>query len=187
MPSITDSRLLAPSCPALGPAAMVHENSWFTVMDRGGYFTMESPPQVIILPVVDNRAVVMVRVRRPVVADCPLELPAGGFADGEAPHQAAARELAEETGIRIDDPQRFLPQPPVAGSPDRNPLLLHIFRVDLTPDDFLTRGPHDQEIQAVELLDYPRVARLLHQGEIYVAAPMAVLGRHLLGLDASSV
>ena len=188
MPSTTDPRLLAPSCSALGCAALVHENPWFSVMDRGGYFTVEYPmPQVIILPVVEKRAVVMVRVHRPVIADCPLELPAGGFADGESPRQAAARELAEETGIRIDDPQRLVPLPPVAGSPNRNPMLLHIFRVDLTHNDFLMRGPHDQEIRAVELIAYPQVAQLLRQGEIYVAVPMAILGRLLLDLDASSV
>ena len=127
-----DPRLSAPACLKLGSPAMVHENPWFSVMDRGGYYTVEHhTPQVVVLPVVAGHGVVMVRAHRPVIADCPLELPAGGFLAGESPRQAAARELAEETGILVDAPERFVPQSPIAGLPNRDPLLLHILRVDL--------------------------------------------------------
>ena len=71
-------------------------------MRRGGYFTAEyRHPQVIVLPVVEDRAIVMVRVKRPVLDDSTLELPAGGSEPGETPEDCAARELAEETGIAV--------------------------------------------------------------------------------------
>ena len=74
------------------------------VLNRGGYFTVEyNQPQVLILPIVENNSVVMVRVRRPVIADNTLELPAGGVQMDESPIEAACRELSEETGIKIHD------------------------------------------------------------------------------------
>jgi len=181
-----DPRLSAPACLKLGSPAMVHENPWFSVMDRGGYYTVEHhTPQVVVLPVVAGHGVVMVRAHRPVIADCPLELPAGGFLAGESPRQAAARELAEETGILVDAPERFVPQSPIAGLPNRDPLLLHILRVDLNHDEFLLRKPHDHEIASVELIEYAQIAHLLCHSDIYVAVPMAILGRFLLGLEPS--
>ena len=74
----------------------VHENPWFSVRNRGGFFTVEyHETQVLVLPVIEDRAVVMVRVKRPVINDMTLELPAGGTEPGEDPERAAVRELAE--------------------------------------------------------------------------------------------
>ena len=55
----------------------------------------------------------MVRVRRPVIADNTLELPAGGVRMDESPIEAACRELSEETGIEISDLNRFDAQAPM--------------------------------------------------------------------------
>ena len=76
---LDDPRLVKAQCSTLVPVETLHENPWFSVRNRKGYFTVEyNMPQVLILPIVDNKAVVMVRVDRPVVADVTLELPAGG-------------------------------------------------------------------------------------------------------------
>lgn len=176
-----DPRLSRPACAHLAPLLKVHENPWFFVMDRGGYFTVEHrQPRVIVLPVVEDSAVVMVRRRRSAVADFPLDLPAGAVMPGESAQEAAARELARDTGVRVPVPDRFIPLPPIAGSPGRNPLLCNVLQVDITHDEVLTRADHDEDILGVEILDYRQAARLLNQGGIYAAAPMAVLGRHLL-------
>jgi ADP-ribose pyrophosphatase len=122
----------------------------------------------------------MVRVKRPVVADMTLELPAGSTKPAESPLQAAARELEEETGIRVPDLNRFERIPPLSGTPNRNPCLLHIFSVRLTGSEFEQRQGHDDEITAVELFSLEEAARLIAQGDIYVAVPVAVLSRYLL-------
>jgi len=178
---IDDPRLITPQCTSLKPVEKVHENPWFVVRNRGGYFTTEYRHlQVIILPVVAHKYILMVRVKRPVINDVTLELPAGSGKENEDPYTAAAREFEEETGIKIVDHQRFVAIPPVAGSPNRNPNLLHIFKIDLTIEEFGNRGENDQEIEAVELLDFNGIKQKLITGDIYVAVPTAVISRFFL-------
>lgn len=180
-----DPRLISPQCFDLTPVETVHENPWFVVRNRGGYFTTEyKRPQVIILPIVDNNSIVMVRVKRPVIADIALELPAGSTKDNETPLQAAARELAEETGILINDLERFKLSPPISGSPNRNPNLLHIFQIFLSMDEYIDRKSHDKEIESVELFRFEEIYELLIQGKIYVSVPMAVIVRFLISNNA---
>lgn len=177
-----DQRLHEVACPGLAPVRLLHENPWYAVRDRGGYFTVEYHlPQVIVLPIVAERAVVMVRVRRPVLGDTTLELPAGCSEANETPEKGAARELAEETGIRIDS-RRLVPMPPLAESPNRIPKLLYVFRIDLDQAEFDARAPHDEEVEAVELVSLDHAVRKITSGAIYAAIPVAVLGSYLLAL-----
>jgi len=178
---INDPRLTSPQCFSLTPVETVHKNPWFVVRNRGGYFTTEyKRPQVIILPIVDNNSIVMVKVKRPVIADITLELPAGSAKENETPLQAAARELSEETGILINDLERFKLSPPISGSPNRNPNLLHIFQIVISMSEFKNKKIHDKEIESVELFSFKEVSTLLSQGKIYVAIPIAVITRFLL-------
>jgi 8-oxo-dGTP pyrophosphatase MutT (NUDIX family) len=175
-----DRRLTEVACPDLEPVQLMHQNEWFAIRNRGGYFTMEHhQQQVIVLPVVDDRAVVMIRAKRPVLGDSTLELPAGCAEDGEAAEVGAARELAEETGISVPA-SRMVPMPPLAGSPNRIPFLLYVFRVDLTQEEFDRRRPHDSEVESVELVPLDEVVRRINCGAIYVAIPIAVIGTYLL-------
>jgi 8-oxo-dGTP pyrophosphatase MutT (NUDIX family) len=175
-----DARLTTIACRELQPVDVMHENPWFTVRNRGGYFTLEYHlPQVIVLPIVERRAVVMVRAKRPVLDDCTLELPAGCAERGEAPADGAARELAEETGIVVS-PRRLVPMPPLAPSPNRMPTLVYAFRVDLGQEEFDRRGSHDDEIHRVELLALDEAVHMIATGAIYVAIPVAMIGTYLL-------
>lgn len=175
-----DRRLTELACPDLAPVELLHENEWFAIRNRGGYFTMEyHQQQVIVLPVVDGADVVMVRAKRPVLGDTTLELPAGCAEDGEAPEAGAARELAEETGIAIDA-SRMVPMPPLAGSPNRIPYLLYVFRADLTREEWERRGPHDAEVEGVELVPLRNIPGLIERGALYVAVPIAVISTYLL-------
>jgi 8-oxo-dGTP pyrophosphatase MutT (NUDIX family) len=176
-----DARLTEAVCPELSPVEVLHENAWFTVRRRGPYFTTEyNMPQVIVLPVVDNEAIVMVRAKRPVLNDITLELPAGGAEVGEAPAAVAARELAEETGIEISGLSRLVPMPPLAASPNRMPRLLYVFRINLLRREFDERRPHDDEIDSVELVPFTEAVKLMTSGGIYVAVPIAVISMYLL-------
>lgn len=159
---------------------MLHENPWFAVRNRDGYFTIEHHlAQVVVLPLVEDRAVVMVRVPRPVVGEVTLELPAGSAERGESPARGAARELAEETGIRVDA-RRLVPMTRLAVMPNRMPDRVHVFRVELSREEFRRRAPHDAEIASVELVPVLKLGRLLATGAIRLALPVAVLGLHLL-------
>lgn len=174
-----DPRLTAPQCTSLAPVETVHENPWFTVCNRGGYYTVEhNQPQVAVLPVLENRAIIMVRVKRPVIADITLELPAGGMEGNEQPAQAAARELAEETGIEINNIARFKRLSPFAIIP-RAPLLPHLFQIHITHQEYERRRKCDDEIESVECLEFNEIVTKIVENEIYMALPVAILSRFL--------
>ena len=174
-----DARLTSVACPGLAPVTTLHENAWFTVRDRGGYFTTEYHlPQVIVLPVVEDAAIVMIRVKRPVIGDTTLELPAGAIEHGETPVAGAAREFAEETGIAVPE-ARFRAMAPMSTSPNRMPKLIYVFRVDLSRQEFERRKPHDSEVESVHCVPLGEVMELITGGGIYVALPVAVIASYL--------
>lgn len=178
--TIDDPRLRQPLCEELQPVETVHQNPWFVVRNRGGYFTTEyHATQVAVLAVVDHRAIVLVRVKRPVIADTPYELPAGAAQGDESPADTAARELLEETGIGPCDPSRFILEPPIAVSSNRSPVMPHVFRVALTQAEYDARGQHDCEIQGVELHGFGEIRRMIAESRIYIGLAVAILARCL--------
>jgi len=174
-----DARLTSVACPDLTPVATLHENEWFAVRNRGGYFTTEyNLAQVIVLPVVEDAGLVMIRVRRPVIGDTTLELPAGAIEKDELPVAGAAREFAEETGIVIPE-ARFQAMAPMSTLPNRMPKLIYVFRVDLSPQEFERRKPHDSEVESVHCVPLDQVVEFITGGSIYVALPVAVIASYL--------
>ena len=181
IPLIDDERLISAQCSDLKPVKLIHKNLWFTVNQRRDFYTVEpNTRQVIILSTLDDSSVIMVKQHRPVMNDYTLELPAGGVNEDEEPIYAARRELREETGIYIEDIDRFSFLTPIASSPNRDPCLLNILHVDITCDEFNSKKAHDHEISSVEKFSYAEVEKILISGEIYISVPMAIIGRFLL-------
>lgn len=56
------------------------------------------PGAVVVLPFLDDRTILLIRNYRHAIGQLMLELPAGTLDKGEAPMNAAGRELQEETG-----------------------------------------------------------------------------------------
>lgn len=102
---------------------------------------LDRRPSVIVVPV-DGAELVLVRQLRP-GADVPLlELPAGTIEPGETPRDAAARELAEECGVRAER-WRSLGRFWVA--PSYSTQEVHVFEASgLAPVDAL--ADHDETI-----------------------------------------
>jgi 8-oxo-dGTP pyrophosphatase MutT (NUDIX family) len=162
------------------PALTIHENDWFAVRNRGSYYTIEYHlPQVAVLPVVNGNSIILVRVRRPIVGDDPLEIPAGCAEEGETLLAGAAREFAEETGIVVGDLNRFVPMPSLSVSPNRFPQPVHIFRIDISEQEYEDRKPHDDEIVSVERVSFAEAAQMIVNGKIYVSLVIAVIGTYL--------
>jgi ADP-ribose pyrophosphatase len=65
------------------------------------------PGAVVILPFLDAETILLIRNSRYVVGQTLIELAAGGLEKGEAPMNAAGRELAEETGYVAGRLQRL--------------------------------------------------------------------------------
>lgn len=92
---------------------MVYENAWIRVREdrtrrpdgtEGIYSVVEKPPFAVILPLHDDGTVEMVEQYRYPLGARRLELPQGALPDhhDDDPEAIAARELAEETGLRAD-------------------------------------------------------------------------------------
>lgn len=160
--------------------APLHENPWFSIFLRDGYYTIEAKErQVAILPTV-GRDLLMVKVFRPVVGLAVLEVPAGGVEAGETPQEGGRRELAEETGIRIEALARFLPLAPLSLCPDRMPEWPHLFRVEITEAEYAARGPFDHEIQELCRFTPEEALAEVEAGRILACLPLAMLFRHFL-------
>lgn len=121
----------------------------------------------------------LVRVHRPVMGTDLLELPAGGADPGEPPLRAAMRELAEETGIAVADPDRFEPLSPLCVSPDRIPSWPSLFRVRLSEAEYAGRAGHDAEVQELLRLGPAQVRRALLAGDLRSSLSIAMIFRHL--------
>jgi ADP-ribose pyrophosphatase len=177
----SDSRLSTLACPELVPVETLHENPWYSVRNRGGFFTVEYHlRQVIVLPVVNQDSIVMIRVKRPVINDTPLELPAGAIEKDEDALTGAARELLEETGMKVTNLDRFISMAPISVSSTRNPNLSYIFKVDVSEEEYVNRQPYDDEIFSVERFPIKDLAQKMTSGEIYVSLTLAVLGVFLV-------
>lgn len=185
MPETDDPRLVSPQCHSLTPVQTIHENPWFFVCNRGGYYTIEfRTPQIAILPIVEDHSIVMVRAKRPVIGDNTLELPAGGAGDNESPVEAAARELAEETGIEIRELERFQLLPSIALLVNRIPVFPHIYQICITQQEFDMRKMHDGEIISVECICFDDIKQMIVNGEIYVSLPISILSRFFFQVDS---
>ncbi len=57
-------------------------------------------PAVAIIPVIENKKIILVKQARPVINKNIWELPAGIIDKNETPYRAAKRELEEETGLK---------------------------------------------------------------------------------------
>jgi len=64
------------------------------------YYRMTGPDGIICLPLTPKGEMVLIRQFRPSLEKETLEIPAGSIDGGEAPAEAAPREVLEETGYR---------------------------------------------------------------------------------------
>ena len=124
----------------------------------------------VVLPVLDDGAIVLIRNYRFAVDEHLYELPAGMLEPPEDPAECAARELIEETGYRagrIEKLGEFYTGP---GTTDEN---MHAF---LATD--LTDGQQDLEVYEeihVEVFPAARVREMVADGTIHDGKTIAAL------------
>lgn len=133
------------------------------------------PGAVVVLPILDERRIVLIRNYRYTVEQELWELPAGTIEPGEEPIDTARRELAEETGFRAG---RMTALMEFYTSPGILTERMYAFiATGLTPVG--QRLEHGERIH-VETLELSEVRRRLIDGEFIDGKTIAVLGRHLL-------
>ncbi|AEJ41421.1 NUDIX hydrolase [Sulfobacillus acidophilus TPY] len=122
---------------------------------------VERRPAVGIVAETPDQRVVVIRQFRWPVQDTLWELPAGLIDAGEEPVQAAARELAEETGYRA---QHWQLLHHYYSSPGFTTEEIYLFSAsDLTEGD--CRPDSDEEIER-DLWDADQVRRALANGDV---------------------
>ena len=156
------------------------QNQWFHILENDNYFTLEyNQPQVVILPIVDGKNILIVKVKRPVISSSTWELPAGGLEKDENAKEGALRELREETDISVKDQARLEPMNPLVVSPTRMPMFPNLFSINITREEFQARQSHDDEIEEVGLFTFQEIRQMILDEEIFVSLPLAILSRFL--------
>ncbi|MGZ3417295.1 MAG: NUDIX hydrolase [Polyangiales bacterium] len=125
--------------------------------------TFETDDWCNVVPVTREGNIVLVTQHRFGIESRSIEIPGGIVDEGEAPIEAARRELHEETGYVCDD---IVPLGVVHANPALQPTRLHMFlATGCTPD------PRGQALDGIEDCDVLVVApeeldRMLTKGEI---------------------
>jgi ADP-ribose pyrophosphatase len=140
----------------------------------GGYVAglevVKHPGAVLIVPFLDEDAIILLRQFRPVISSYIWELPAGTLRSNEPPLRCAKRELIEETGYRGARWERLGYLYPVPGYSTEK---IHLFAArDLTAAE--ARRDAD-ELLSPRVLARREIIRLLERRKIVDAKTIAAL------------
>lgn len=125
-----------------------------------------------IVPIIQERNVVLVRQYRYAIATDLLEIPAGTMELGEQPDRCAVRELEEETGYKCKEIEKILEFFPVPGYSTEE---IHVYLAkDLVKSEMHTE--EDEQIN-LEIVPLESALRKVRSGEIRDAKSICALFR----------
>lgn len=128
------------------------------------------PGSVVVLPVLPDGRIVMIQQYRHATKQYLWELVAGRMEPGEDPKQAAARELAEETGYRAKNLRVFLYVFPTPGFLEEKMFLL--LASDVVEGE---ASPEDDEKIISAVYEPAELERMIERGELHDAKSVAGL------------
>lgn len=152
----------------------VVDSPWLTIernhyvrdgLDVEDYYVLRRKPFVVIVAVDSDDSVLMVREYRAATDRTYLAFPAGYIEPGEAPAEAARRELREETGATGRDWRCLGRLDPLPGYIDST---AHVFRCEVVAVDPGARVVEDGAAEPLEVLRLSRdaVRAAIVRGEI---------------------
>jgi ADP-ribose pyrophosphatase len=125
-----------------------------------------------IVPILEERKVVLVRQYRYAIATDLLEIPAGTIEREEQPHECAVRELEEETGYRCKEIEKIMEFFPAPGYSTEE---LHVYLAKgLVKSEMHTE--EDEQI-TLEILPLEHALVKVRSGEIRDAKSICALFR----------
>lgn len=110
-----------------GPKRFVREQLRMPDGEVIDWYYQDTPPSVMVVPVLADGQLVMVNQYRRNLRRWTLEFPAGEAAEGEDPEEAARRELAEETGFALAAGAALRPLGAFYSLPSETNKVTHVF------------------------------------------------------------
>ncbi len=129
-----------------------------------------------ILPLTDDKNVILVRQYRYAVQTELLEIPAGTMEQGETPEQCAMRELEEETGYRCSEIRKLMEFFPVPGYSTEK---IHVF-IARKLTKAVMRAEEDERIM-LEIIPMETAFEKIRSGEIRDSKSICALLRAEIG------
>ena len=165
-------------------ARTVFDNERFYLLEKEDFHVIEyHEKQVIVLPVLADKSIIMPKVKRHILGQAVWELPAGGLNNGESECDGALRELREETGVSIFDITRLKYEKTLIVSQNRLPMFPSIFSIDVTEIEFDQRSIHDTEVDSVKAFSFNEIRNMIITGKILTSITISILGRFLLSKE----
>jgi len=145
------------------------------------FHLIRGPHWAAVLCLTEHREVVLVRQYRHGLGGPSLELPAGVLEPGEAPVDAARRELREESGFEAESIEPLIC---VAPEPARNSTRAHFFFARGAARVAELALDHSEELEVVlvpvaellDLIDRGHIVHAAHVGAILLAWRRGLLG-----------
>ena len=123
------------------------------------------PPSVVLLPMPDERHVVLIRQYRPSIARELWELPAGSVDPDETAEAAAARECAEEIRLAPGRVERLRGLFPTPGFCDEELIFFRVSDLRSPAADSPHKADDDEDIYA-ETVSIDEARAMVERGEI---------------------
>ena len=146
------------------------ESKWFNLRqdsvelptgDEIIYTMVEHPGYAMVVPLLDDKRVVLEKVYRYTVQETVIECPSGGL-DGEPPEVAARRELLEETGFTT---QTLIPLGSFYGSDGISDERIHFFLATGLTDTGQTQHEPTEQME-LEILPFEKALDMAFPGNI---------------------
>lgn len=137
------------------------------------YFKSKLPDSAMVIPITKNQEIILVRQYKHGIGEICLEFPAGRIEHGESPRRAATHELAEETGIRVDE-HMLKDLGEIWTEPSKSMVRVHCF---LVTDVEITETQHLEETENIEIVKVPlsELNEWLLRGEIRASDSLGLI------------
>jgi ADP-ribose pyrophosphatase len=123
------------------------------------------PPSVVLIPMKDDRHVILIRQYRPSIRRELWELPAGSLNPGETAEAAALRECEEEIGLVPQQMLRLRGLFPAPGFCDEELIFFRVWDLHAPAPDSLRQPDEDEDIH-VQLFTVEEAKAMAEREEI---------------------